>query len=94
MHLSIEAESDSEHFQFLTYHYSGKLGIFIEVEFLSDPNIAFLSSLKLMFRDQDRIFLFVITLAKSNPNFPLNQKTNTTEDQLDIHFSSSQIGNI
>ena len=36
-HLSVEEKSDSEHFQFLTYHYIEKLGIFTEEEFLSEP---------------------------------------------------------
>ena len=38
-HLSVEAESDSKHFQFLTYHCIEKLGIFTEEEFLSDPRL-------------------------------------------------------
>ena len=46
VHLSIEVESNSEHFQFLTYHYSGKLGLSKEVEFLSEPSIGLLSSSK------------------------------------------------
>ena len=38
-HLFVEIESDSELLKFLTYHYIGKLGLFTEVEFLSEPSI-------------------------------------------------------
>ena len=86
MHLSLEAEFDSEHFQFLTYHCIEKLGIFIEEKFLSEPKIGLLSSSKSNFRDQDQIFWLGRTPRESNPNFPLNQKTNTAEAQLQIQF--------
>ena len=36
-HISVEAESNSEVFQFWTYHYCRKLGIFIEEEFFNEP---------------------------------------------------------
>ena len=81
-HLSVEAEYDSEYFQFLTYHYNGKLEIFKEVEILSEPSIGFISSSKSKFRDQDRIFWLGRTLGKSNPNILMNQKTSSVEIQL------------
>ena len=52
----------------MTYHYCGKLGIFIEEEFLSDPNIGFLSSSKYKFRDQYQNFWLGKTPVKSNPS--------------------------
>ena len=55
-HLSVEAESDYEHFQFLACHYIGKLGIFTEEEFLSEPSIGFISSSKSKFRDKNQGF--------------------------------------
>ena len=67
-HISVEEEFDSGHFQFLTCHCCGKLGIFREEEFLSDPSIGFLSSSKSKFRDQPRNFWLGKTLGKSNPN--------------------------
>ena len=39
VHLSVEAESDSKHFQLLTYHYSEKLWLSTEVEFVSEPKV-------------------------------------------------------
>ena len=54
VHLSVEAESDSEHFQFLTQHYCQKLGLSTEVEFLSEPRAGLISSSKSKFRDQDQ----------------------------------------
>ena len=57
-HISIEAESDSENFQFLTRHYCRKLRLSTEVEFLSDPRPGLISSSKWKFRDQgQRIWL-------------------------------------
>ena len=87
--LSIEVESDSEYFQFFTYHFIKKLGIFIEEEFLSESRIGLLSSSKLNFRDKNQGFWLGRTPGKSNPNFPWNRKTKTTEDQLQIQFSAS-----
>ena len=84
-HLSIEEESDSEHFQFLTRHYCGKLGLFIEEEFSSEPIIGLLSS-KSKFRDQDGSFWLGRTPGKSNPNLTPDQKISTTKDQLQIQF--------
>ena len=55
-HLSVEAESDSELFQFWTRHYFQKLGLSTEVEFLSEPRLELISSPKLKFRDQDQSF--------------------------------------
>ena len=68
MHLSVEAEFDSGHFQFLTCHYYGKLGLFIEEEVLSESSIGFVSSSKLKFRYQGQIFWLNKTLEKSNPS--------------------------
>ena len=70
MHLSVEAESDFEHFQFLTYHCIGKLGLFIEEDFLSEPRLGLFSSLKSKFRDKNQGFWLGRTLRKSNPNLP------------------------
>ena len=81
-HIYVEAESNSEHFQFLTYHYIGKLRLFIEEEFLSEPRLGLLSSSKSKFRDKNRGFWLSRTTRNSNPNFPWNQKTSTTEDRL------------
>ena len=50
MHLSVEAEFDSEHFQFSMW----KLGLSTEEEFLSEPRVGYLSSSKLKFRDLDQ----------------------------------------
>ena len=86
LHLSVKAESNFEHFQFLTRHYCRKLGISKEVEFLSEPRLGLISSSKSKFRDQDQSFWSGRNLGKSNPNFPLNQKTNTVEDELQIQF--------
>ena len=83
-HLSVEAESDSEYFQFLTRHCCQKLGLSIKVEFLSNPNSRFISSSKSKFRDQYQSFWLGITLGKSKPNLLLNQKTNSTEIQLQV----------
>ena len=66
-HLSVEAESDSEHFQFLTYRYIEKLGIFTKEEFLSDPRLRLLSSSKSKFRDQYQSIWFDRTLEKFKP---------------------------
>ena len=68
MHLSVEAEFDSGHLRFLTCHYYGKLGLFIEEDFLSEPNIVFLSSSKSKFRDQGLNFWLGKTPGNSNPN--------------------------
>ena len=83
-HLSVEAESDFEHFQFLTRHYCRKLGLSTEVGFLSEPRPGLISSPKSKFRDQDQSFWLGRTPGKSNPNLLLNQKTNSAEIQLQI----------
>ena len=64
MHRFVEAEFDSEHFQFLMW----KLGISTEKEFLSDTSIGFLSSSKLKFRDLDQDFWLGESPGKSNPS--------------------------
>ena len=64
MHLSVEAEFDSEHFQFSVQ----KLGISIEEEFLSDLSIGLISSTKLKFRDMDQVFWLGETPKNSNPS--------------------------
>ena len=64
MHLSVEAEFDSEHFQFSMR----KLGLSIEEEFLSDTRIGFFSSSKPNFRDLDQEIWLGETLGKSNPS--------------------------
>ena len=86
MYICVESESHSEHFQILTYQNYGKLGIFTEEEFLSEPKIGFLSSSKLKFRDQDQSFWLGKTPGKLNPNLTLGEKINTTKDQLQIQF--------
>ena len=70
----MEVESDSEHFQFLTYHYIEKLGLFTEEEFLSEPRLGLLSSSKSKFRDKNRDFWSSRTLGKSSPNLPGTRK--------------------
>ena len=74
VHLSVKAESDSEHFQFLTQHYYRKLGLSLEVEFFSDPRPGLISSPKSKFRDQDQIFWLGRTLGKSNPKSVLESE--------------------
>ena len=64
MHLSVEAEFDSEHFQFSMQ----KLGLSTEEEFLSETSIGFLSSSKPKFRDLDQEIWLGETLGKSNPS--------------------------
>ena len=71
-HLFVEAESDSELFQFWTRHCCQKLGIYIEVEFLSDLKPRLISSSKSMFRDQYQSIWFDKTLEKSKPDLLLN----------------------
>ena len=93
-HLFVDAEYDSEHFQFLTYHCIGKLGLFTEEEFLSEPRLGLLSSSKSKFREKNQGFWLGRTPGKSNPNLPWNQKMSTAEDQLQIQFSSSLTGKI
>ena len=66
VHHSVKAESDSEHFQFLTRHYYRKLGICTEVEFLSEPRPGLISSKKSKLRDQDQSFCLGITRGNSN----------------------------
>ena len=73
VHLSVNAESDSVHFQFLTQHYCQKLGLSTEVEFLSEPMSGLISSSKSEFRYQDQIFWLDRTSKKQNPNLLLNQ---------------------
>ena len=72
-HLSVEAESDSEHFQFLTQHCCQKLGISVEVEFLSEPRPGLISSSKSKFRDKYQSIWLDKTPEKSNPDLLLNQ---------------------
>ena len=72
-HLSIEAESNSDLFQFWTRHYCRKLGLSTEVEFLSEPNPGLIFSSKSKFRDQDRSFWLGRTSINSNSNLILNQ---------------------
>ena len=71
MHLSVEAEFDSEHFQFSMR----KLGPSIEEEFLSEPGIGLFfpgiglfSSSKFNFRDLDQEIWLGETPRKSNPS--------------------------
>ena len=59
VHLSGEAESNSEHFQFLTLHYCRKLGLSREVEFLSERRPGLISSPKLKFRHNIKVFGWV-----------------------------------
>ena len=73
-HLYVEADFDSEHFQFLTCHYCKKLGLLTEVEFLSGSNIGLISYSKLKFRDKDQSFWLARTPGKSNPNLTSDQK--------------------
>ena len=73
-HLSVEAESDSEHFQFLTRHCYRKLGLSIEVELLSEPRPGLISSPKSKFRDLDQYFWLGETLGRSNPSLTLSWK--------------------
>ena len=83
-HLSVKAESDSDHFQFLNRHYYRKLWLSIEVEFLSEPKPRLISSSKLKFRDQDQSFWLGRTPGKPNPNILMNQKTSSAETQLQM----------
>ena len=46
----------------------GKLGLFSEEEFFSEPSIGLLSSSKYNFRDLGRYFCLVETPGKSNPS--------------------------
>ena len=64
MHLSVEAEFDSEHFQF----WHGKLGISIEEEFFSEPRIGLFSSSKPNFIDLDQQIWLGETPGNSNPS--------------------------
>ena len=70
LHVSIEAEFDSEHFQF----WCEKLGLLTEEEFSSKPGIGFLSSSKSKFRDLVQYFQLGETMGKSNPSLTLNRK--------------------
>ena len=70
-HLFVEAEFDSEHFQFSVR----KLGLSIEEEFLSELGIGFISSSKSNFRDLDQYFWLGITLGKSNHSLTPRWKT-------------------
>ena len=91
MHLSVETEFDFGHFQFLTCHYRGKLGLFTEEEFLNEPSIRLLSSSKLKFRDQDRSFWLGKTLGKSNPNLTTDHKISTTKDHRQIQLRNLKL---
>ena len=42
-HISVEAESNFEVFQFWTQHYCWKLGLFIEEDFFSEPRLGLIS---------------------------------------------------
>ena len=64
VHLSVEAEFDSEHFQ----SSMRKLGLSIEEKFLSETYIGFFSSSKPKFRDLDQEIWLGETLEKSNPS--------------------------
>ena len=64
MHRSVEAEFDSEHFQFSMW----KLGLSIEEDFLSETSIGLFSSSKPKFRDLDQYFWLVESPGKSNPS--------------------------
>ena len=57
----------------------GKLGLLAEEEFLSDPNIGFISSSKSKFRDLDQDFWLGETLGKSNPSLTRARKTLNTK---------------
>ena len=72
-HLYIEAESNSEVFQFWTRHYCRKLGIFTEVEFFSEPRPRLISSSKSKFRDKDQSIWLDRTPKNPNPKLLLNQ---------------------
>ena len=65
---SVEAEFDSEHFQFLMW----KLGISTEEKFLSETSIELFSSSKPKFRDLDQEFWLGESLGKSNPSLTLS----------------------
>ena len=67
-HLSVEAEFDSEHFQF----WCRKLGLSTEDEFLSETSIGLSSSSKLKFRDLDQEIWLGKTPGKSNPSLTLS----------------------
>ena len=64
MHLSVEEEFDSEHFQFSMW----KLGLFTEEEFLSETSIGLFSSSKPKFRDMDQEIWLGETPENSNPS--------------------------
>ena len=64
MHLFVEAEFDSEHFQISMQ----KLGLSTKEEFFSEPTIVFFSSSKFKFRDLDQEIWLGETLGKSNPS--------------------------
>ena len=64
MHRSVEAEFDSEHFQFSMW----KLGLSTEEEFLSETYIGLFSSSKPKFRDLDQEIWLGKSLGKSNPS--------------------------
>ena len=64
MHLSVEAEFDSEHFQF----WCRTLGILAEEEILSELGIGLTSSSKLKLRDLDQYFWLGETMGNSNPS--------------------------
>ena len=68
VHLSVEADFNSEHFQFSMQ----KLGLSTEDEFLSDTRIVFFSSSKPKFRDLDQEIWLGETLGKSNPSLTLS----------------------
>ena len=75
----------------MTYHYSEKLGLFTEEEFLSELNIGFLSTSKSKFRDHDQNFWLGKTPGNSNPNLTPNQKNNTAKYHLQIQFGNLKL---
>ena len=68
MHLYVEAEFDSKHFQ----SSMRKLGLSKEEEFLSEPSIGLFSSSKSKFRDLDQDFWLGGTLRNSNPSLTMS----------------------
>ena len=81
-HLPIEVESNSDHFQFLTLHCYGKLGLSTEAEFFSEPRPRLISSPKSNFRYQDQSIWLDRTPKNSNPNFLLNQHCRNSASDL------------
>ena len=70
MHLSVEADFNSEHFQFSVQ----KLGLCTEEEFLNETSIGFFSSSKPKFRDLDQEIWLGETMGNSNPSLTPSRK--------------------